>query len=278
MKNRIGVMQGRLSPPTNGKIQSFPWASWEAEFSIAQKLNLNLIEWTLDKDKIFDNPLLTEEGQAKLFRLISETNVRVESLTCDNLMQSPVHKDGTHGRTSKVEFIEMLTLLPKVHDFIIVWPLVDGGSIDSLDELKLLKSFVLDIIPVLREFKFKIAFETQISPKKNSIFLSNFPTDVVGLNLDIGNCAANGFSVQEDYDLNGARIFNIHIKDRLFGGRTIPLGQGDVIWSDFEIITKKYFGPMIFQSARIENQSEEMTILSYLNFCKENNIFNYSTT
>ena len=130
-------MQGRLSPPTNGKIQSFPWSSWETEFSIARNLNLDLIEWTLDKEKMFGNPLLTEEGQAKLFRLMSETNVRVQSLTCDNLMQSPVHKDGTHGRTSKVEFLKMLRLLPKIDNFIIVWPLVDGGSIDSLDELKM---------------------------------------------------------------------------------------------------------------------------------------------
>ena len=227
---------------------------------------------------MFGNPLLTEEGQAKLFRLMSETNVRVQSLTCDNLMQSPVHKDGTHGRTSKVEFLKMLRLLPKIDNFIIVWPLVDGGSIDSLDELKMFKSFVVDLVPLLREYKFKIAFETQISPKENSIFLSNFPTDVIGLNLDIGNSASNGFSILEDYELNGERILNIHIKDRLFGGKTIPLGKGDVIWSDFKIITKKYSGAMIFQSARIDNQSEEMTILSYLNFCQESHIFNYSTT
>lgn len=271
-------MQGRLSPPSNGKIQSFPWSSWETEFSIARKLNLDLIEWTLDKEKIFDNPLLTEEGQTKLFRLMSESNVRVESLTCDNLMQSPVHKDGMQGRTSKAEFLKMLTLLPKIDDFIIVWPLVDEGSIDSIDEFQLLQSFVLDVIPFLRDFKIKIAFETQMSPSENEVFLSNFPSDVVGLNLDIGNSASNGFSILEDYDLNGDRIFNIHIKDRLFGGKTVPLGKGDVIWSDFKIITKKYSGSMIFQSARIDNQTEEMTILSYLNFCQESDIFNYSTT
>lgn len=273
MKNAIGVMQGRLSPPTGGKIQSFPWESWEAEFLIARKLNLDLIEWTLDKDKIFENPLLTEDGHLKLSKLILETNVRVESLTCDNLMQSPVHKDGTHGRTSKVEFLKMLSLLPKINNFIIVWPLVDGGSIDSLDELKMFKSFVIDLVPFLRELKFKIAFETQISPKENSIFLNNFPTDVIGLNLDIGNSASNGFSILEDYDLNSERIFNIHIKDRVLGGSTMPLGMGDVIWSDFAFIAKEYSGSMIFQSARIGNQTEEMTLLSYMNFCKDKNIF-----
>jgi hexulose-6-phosphate isomerase len=273
VKNAIGVMQGRLSPPTGGKIQSFPWASWEAEFLIARKLNLDLIEWTLDKDKIFDNPLLTDDGHLKLSKLILETNVRVESLTCDNLMQSPVHKDGTHGRTSKFEFLKMLSLLPKINNFVIVWPLVDGGSIDSLDELKMFKSFVIDLVPFLRELKFKIAFETQISPKENSVFLSNFPTDVIGLNLDIGNSASNGFSILEDYDLNSERIFNIHIKDRVLGGATIPLGMGDVNWQDFAQVTSSYSGSLIFQSARIEQQPEEDTLAQYLNFCQNQKIF-----
>jgi hexulose-6-phosphate isomerase len=273
VKNAIGVMQGRLSPPTGGKIQSFPWASWEAEFLIARKLNLDLIEWTLDKDKIFDNPLLTEDGHLKLSKLILETNVRVESLTCDNLMQSPVHKDGTHGRTSKFEFLKMLSLLPKINNFVIVWPLVDDGSIDSLDELKMFKSFVADLVPFLRELKFKIAFETQISPKENSVFLSNFPSDVIGLNLDIGNSASNGFSILEDYDLNRERIFNIHIKDRVLGGATIPLGMGDVNWQDFAQVTSSYSGSLIFQSARIEQQPEEDTLAQYLNFCQNQKIF-----
>jgi hexulose-6-phosphate isomerase len=272
VKNAIGVMQGRLSPPTGGKIQSFPWESWVAEFLIARKLNLDLIEWTLDKDKIFENPLLTEDGHLKLSKLILETNVRVESLTCDNLMQSPVHKDGTHGRTSKVEFLKMLSLLPKINNFIIVWPLVDGGSIDSLDELKMFKSFVIDLVPFLRELKFKIAFETQISPKENSIFLNNFPTDVIGLNLDIGNSASNGFSILEDYDLNSERIFNIHIKDRVLGGSTMPLGMGDVNWQDFAKVTASYSGSLIFQSARIEQQPEKNTLDQYLNFCQNQKI------
>ena len=267
-------MQGRLSPPIGGKIQSFPWNSWRAEFSIAQKLNLDLIEWTLDKEGIFENPLLTENGHLELSKVMLETNVRVESLTCDNLMQSPVHKNGTHGRTTKMEFHKMLGRLPKIDNLIIVWPLVDDGSIDSLDEFKMIISFVLDLVPLLRELKIKIAFETQISPEDNHIFLSNFPTDVVGLNLDIGNSASNGFSLLDDYSLNGERIFNIHIKDRVRGGTTVPLGLGDVVWSDFALITKNYFGSMIFQSARIRNQSEETTLTSYLNFCKERNIFN----
>ena len=53
---RIGFMQGRLSPQVDGKIQAFPWQHWRDEFPAAQKLNIPLMEWTLDHDR------LTEEN------------------------------------------------------------------------------------------------------------------------------------------------------------------------------------------------------------------------
>ena len=49
LKFKFGVMQGRLSKPINGKIQSFPKKTWEKEFSLAKKLSLKYIEWTLDQ-------------------------------------------------------------------------------------------------------------------------------------------------------------------------------------------------------------------------------------
>ena len=35
MKNEIGVMQGRLSPPINNRIQAFPKNNWKDEFELA---------------------------------------------------------------------------------------------------------------------------------------------------------------------------------------------------------------------------------------------------
>ena len=37
MKERIGFMQGRLSPPVEGRIQAFPWLCWTSEFAIAER-------------------------------------------------------------------------------------------------------------------------------------------------------------------------------------------------------------------------------------------------
>ena len=57
-KPNIGFIQGRLSPITNNRIQQFPWNSWQNEFSIASKNDINLIEWTIDTFKFHLNPLI----------------------------------------------------------------------------------------------------------------------------------------------------------------------------------------------------------------------------
>ena len=46
--NKVGFMQGRLSPILDNKIQAFPFDHWEQEFSIAKELGIKCMEWTLD--------------------------------------------------------------------------------------------------------------------------------------------------------------------------------------------------------------------------------------
>ena len=58
-------MQGRLTERVDNKIQAFPEKNWEKEFKIAKKINLKIIEWTIDYKNFYKNPLLTSKGQKK---------------------------------------------------------------------------------------------------------------------------------------------------------------------------------------------------------------------
>ena len=58
-------MQGRLSPILDNKIQAFPEKYWQKEFLKIKKTGLNLIEWTLDYEKLNKNPLLSVIGKKK---------------------------------------------------------------------------------------------------------------------------------------------------------------------------------------------------------------------
>ena len=50
--NKIGIMQGRLSPPIDGRIQAFPINDWESEFEKASKIGFDCIEWIFDMEDI----------------------------------------------------------------------------------------------------------------------------------------------------------------------------------------------------------------------------------
>ena len=66
MPEKIGFMQGRLSEIVDDKIQAFPWLEWENEFYLAQKISLGIMEWTLDHERLSDNPLNTVVGRSKI--------------------------------------------------------------------------------------------------------------------------------------------------------------------------------------------------------------------
>jgi hexulose-6-phosphate isomerase len=66
---RIGFMQGRLSAMVDGKIQAFPWDEWREEFPRARALGLGRIEWTIDQDRLRENPLNTAVGQKEIIEL-----------------------------------------------------------------------------------------------------------------------------------------------------------------------------------------------------------------
>ena len=56
--NKIGFMQGRLSPMIRNKLQAFPFAYWQKEFEIANSLNIKLMEWTIDNFQFEKNPII----------------------------------------------------------------------------------------------------------------------------------------------------------------------------------------------------------------------------
>ena len=85
--NPIGIMQGRLSPPVGGRIQSFPVDSWREEFARALKVGLDCIEWVYEFDTEVDNPLSTKAGVLEIRHLVSQSGVAVWSICADYYMQ-----------------------------------------------------------------------------------------------------------------------------------------------------------------------------------------------
>ena len=91
--SEIGFMQGRLSPIKNSCIQSSPWDSWDHEFKLGHDSAFNRLEWTLDEERLFLNPLMTAEGRKKIQSLSKQYNIQVSSISGDCFMQAPFWKE-----------------------------------------------------------------------------------------------------------------------------------------------------------------------------------------
>lgn len=274
MNPKLGFMQGRLTPMNNGIIQEFPKANWEREFVEASQVGIRLLEWTIDRDQIFENPLMTKQGREKILELKNRTNIRIESLTADCCMQVPFWKlKSAADRSAEIEiFRTLIECCSEVGIRTIVLPLVDNGSIQNKENKKILKSTFEELTELLQNKNIKIACETDMGPDEVNGLLNYFSSSEVGINYDLGNSAALGFCAYDEWEAYGKHIINIHIKDRLRGGSTVRLGHGDV---NFPMVREcyndhGYEGNWILQTARSDTEADLSELMINYNFSQSN--------
>ena len=87
--SRIGFMQGRLSELVDGRIQAFPWDSWQNEIFLAKEIGIQLMEWTVDSEKIESNPILLSDEHTSITKLSNANNISITSVTDDFFMENP---------------------------------------------------------------------------------------------------------------------------------------------------------------------------------------------
>ena len=266
MNDRIGFMQGRLSPLVNGRIQAFPWDNWKDEFSLAQQINVHLMEWTLDQELLHENPLLTETGQSKIRALCKLHELNIPSLTGDCFMQAPLWKaEGQQRIALERDFVEIVKGCSAVGISMLVVPLVDNGRLEDVDQEDALVRFLETQADFLAANRQKVAFESDYVPEELARFIARLDPDLFGINYDIGNSAALGLSAHKEFAAYGQRVFNVHVKDRVLGGTTVPLGTGsanfDAVFAALAQIN--YRGNFILQTARDADGNHADALCTY---------------
>lgn len=250
---RIGFMQGRLSPLINGRIQSFPWPCWQDEFPVAERHAFHLMEWTLDQDRLYENPLLMPAGQAEIRALCQRHGLAIPSLTGDCFMQAPFWKaQGVERAILQRDFQAVSEACIAVGISMMVVPLVDNGRLDNIEQENALVTFLQSQAGFFAEHDLKVVFESDFGPSELARFIGRLDPSLFGINYDIGNSAALGFNPADELAAYGHRVVNIHIKDRVLGGTTVPLCTGN---ADFETVFAAlarvgYAGNCILQTAR----------------------------
>ena len=262
-KPSIGFIQGRLSPITNNRIQQFPWDTWQNEFSIASKNDINLIEWTIDTFKFYLNPLINLNQWEEINTVASKNNILIPSVTCDYFMENPPWKSDID--LIKKGIIAIFQGMKNISAKILVVPLVDNSSLLDSSNADTVKNLFTDLIPEMIQNNIQIAFECDLNPEKLLHFISEFDKNYFGINYDIGNSASLGFDPNNEFESYGSRITNVHVKDRKLNGPTIPLGEGD---ADFPRIFRllhgeNYQGNLILQTARSKEGRDAEVLVKY---------------
>lgn len=266
---QLGFMQGRLSSQLDGKIQCFPWPNWQKEFSEANRIKIRTMEWTLDQERLNLNPIMTTKGRTEISKLRKNHHISIPSLTGDCFMQAPFFK------TSKDEKTELLANVKSIIEScsiagvkILVFPIVDDGSVETLEQEAILTDELLGLSNFLRLKGVQIAFESDFAPQKLGKFIERFPIESFGVNYDTGNSAAAGYSPVEEFTCFGRRVINVHLKDRILNGHTVPFGDGA---TNFETVFDQlnncdYRGNFILQGARALDDNHAATLCRYVSF------------
>ena len=250
---RFGIMQGRLVPPVADRFQCFPRQGWADEFAFAAQAGLDCIEWIYDEFGADVNPMATDDGIDAIRGLSERHGIRVVSLCADFFMDRPLVRATNGELEDRIDVL--LWLIDRARRLgieRIVLPFVDVSRIETDPELEQVVSTIMRAVPGAEEAGLELHLETSLGPDRFAELLARLPEGTVKVNYDIGNSASLGYEPRAEFAAYGDRVGSVHIKDRIKGGGTVPLGLGDAdLPAVFECLrTLDYAGDFVLQVAR----------------------------
>ena len=259
MSVEIGIMQGRLSPPVDGKFQAFPKDSWAEEFPRAAAANLQAIEWIYDLADAESNPIVSDAGVGQMQNLSDQHGIGVQSLCADYFMARPllrISSDAKKERLAKLEWLLRRCQLAGIRR--VVLPFVDASRIENQNDQADVIEMLRQVSPLLDQLDVEIHLETALNPEDFYALIVAINHARIKVNYDSGNSASLGYDPLIEWQTYGSKIGSVHIKDRMLGGGTVPLGTGA---SNFKnlfagIAACGYRGPWILQAARSSDGEE----------------------
>lgn len=273
MKNKIGIMSGRLSSSLNNKIQEFPATSWKNEFQKARNIGFEVIEWVFDLNK---NPIMTDEGIKEILSNSTQTDVEIHAVCADYFMEKKLFAVSQSQLQQNIDTLKkLIKQCHKSNITILELPFVDVSSLkNDIDKKQILQNLE-SVLSVAQDNNVNIALETDLPPDVFKDLLLKFNHPNIMVNYDVGNSTANCFEIDAELRLLKNWIINIHVKDRIKKGDTVPLGKGDTNFEIFFYTLKEinYDGDLIIQGAREDLNGKmalpEETCKKYHKFVKQ---------
>ncbi len=246
-------MQGRMVAPELDRFQCFPCTQWRDEFPRAAAAGLHAIEWIFDVVGEDVNPIATRDGIAEMRSLSAAHGIAVVSVCADYFMDRPIVRAAA-AELSEIQG-KLYWLLEQCRHLGIermVMPFVDASKIQDQQAEDLAVQVLTEAAPKAAAAGVELHLETDLSPAKFQALLHRLPHASIKANYDSGNSASLGYNPVEEFAAYGSRIGSVHIKDRVLGGSTVPLGTGSAnLPAVFQGLAKLgYSGDYVLQVAR----------------------------
>jgi L-ribulose-5-phosphate 3-epimerase len=254
---RIGIMQGRLSPPEGSQLQSFPRNSWREEFARARQVGIDYIEWIFDDHDGSANPIRSKKGRETIRQLKDEYGIGVPAICMDWLIDYPLIRCDSDARRKREDVLhQLLHWGQEIGVSRVVLPFIDASSIRTEQEKATAIQVLNTALPIAKRIGVELHIEADFNPADFKAFLDRVDDPSVRVNYDSGNSSGLGYSASEEFKAYGSRIGSIHIKDRLRKEdgtvESKPLGGGSAKFDDVFANIRKigYTGGFTLQAAR----------------------------
>lgn len=214
-------MQGRLSFPINeDKIQEFPKSRWGQEFSSANLIGLDGIEWICDSD--INNPLLNFYTINRIEELSNKYNINIDTF-CMDFLDNIDEIFNNNSKILLISYIKATSLLVNCPKIVI--PLFKKLTPEFVDKLG---NIINTLIPF--GINYNKVFEIDDFDGYRKRFRG------YRICYDIGNRQLPSENICEELLEFENTITHIHIKEKNKEGVSVPLGQGIIGFNGWEKI------------------------------------------
>ncbi|MDP1879874.1 MAG: sugar phosphate isomerase/epimerase family protein [Parachlamydiaceae bacterium] len=247
IKNKFGIVQGRLIQSPNGILQWFPQEFWEHEFFVASSLGFNYIELIAERKYNENNPIWTAEGIDRILALTQRNGLFLNVICDDYVIDHSMIDD--NDVFTQVELIISQASLLGINKLVL--PLFEKSELTE-NNFNDFKNVLHELGNIAESKNILVCLETLLDGKKLLRFIEYLDHPNIKCVFDTGNRAALGQDICADIIMLREYIQHVHIKDKNERNENVLLGTGLV---NFQTALKalyqiNYSGDYTFETLR----------------------------
>lgn len=261
LEHRVGVMQGRLSPRPEHRLQAFPHQTWPEELAHAKRLGFDFIEWIYEADRAEENPIASRAGRAAIRACSRATELPVASVCADYFMIQRLAGGSAEQRRTNAEALsELVRWTRDIGASRILLPLLETSAVDTPELVRDVTESIQRVCTSLEQNDVTLGLEMEIPGEAYAAVIRGIGHPLVGAYYDTGNSTAQGLDIERDIEPLLPLLKAVHLKDRVVGGTSQPFGRGAANFTGFfgvlaragyrgDFLTQHYFDAEPEQSA-----------------------------